>query len=83
VKGLIGLAPGHWLESLDMDKHSSLFRFLVRDEEKKFYKIDYWESVSGWATLGGAMLGTKRTLTDGKLPEIAKQVTISLKNLRA
>jgi hypothetical protein len=59
------------------------FASLSATKKKKFYKIDCWESVSGWATLGGAMLGTKRTLTDGKLPEIAKQVTISLKNLRA
>ena len=37
-----------------------------------------WESVRTWTTLGGAMLGTKRTLSDGKLPEIAQQVNLAL-----
>jgi 6-phosphofructokinase 1 len=34
-----------------------------------------WESVNGWTPKGGALLGTKRTLADGKLPDIAEQIT--------
>jgi len=33
-----------------------------------------WESVNGWAPLGGAVLGTKRSLPDGKFEEIAEQL---------
>jgi 6-phosphofructokinase 1 len=33
-----------------------------------------WESVNGWAPLGGALLGTKRALPDGKFVEIANQL---------
>ena len=36
-----------------------------------------WESVTGWASLGGALLGTKRTLAEGKLPEIAEKVGLT------
>lgn len=33
-----------------------------------------WESVNGWAPIGGAKLGTKRTLPAGKFDEVAKQI---------
>ena len=33
-----------------------------------------WSDVTGWVGLGGAMLGTKRTLPGKKLPEIAQRL---------
>ena len=33
-----------------------------------------WESVNGWAPMGGALLGTKRTLPEGKYEAIAKNI---------
>jgi 6-phosphofructokinase 1 len=30
-----------------------------------------WADVTGWVGQGGAFLGTKRTLPDGKYPEVA------------
>ena len=33
-----------------------------------------WESVNGWALIGGAKMGTKRTLPTGKFEEVAKQL---------
>jgi hypothetical protein len=33
-----------------------------------------WESVNGWTPMGGALLGTKRTLPQGKFEACAKQI---------
>ena len=33
-----------------------------------------WESVNGWAPIGGTKFGTKRTLPTGKFDEVAKQL---------
>lgn len=33
-----------------------------------------WSDVTGWVSLGGAMLGTKRTLPDQKLSQIAARL---------
>lgn len=33
-----------------------------------------WSDVTGWVGQGGAILGTKRTLPEGKLPQIAARL---------
>lgn len=33
-----------------------------------------WSDVTGWVALGGAMLGTKRTLPGKRMPQIAAKL---------
>jgi 6-phosphofructokinase 1 len=33
-----------------------------------------WESVNGWAPMGGALLGTKRTLPAGKFEAVSRKI---------
>lgn len=33
-----------------------------------------WSDVTGWVALGGAILGTKRTLPGKRLPQIAAKI---------
>jgi len=33
-----------------------------------------WSEVTGWVALGGAMLGTKRTLPGNRMPQIAAKI---------
>jgi len=33
-----------------------------------------WSDVTGWVGQGGAFLGTKRTLPEGKYPEVAARL---------
>ncbi len=45
-------------------------RCIVRCYVKQVHPLG-WGDVTGWVGQGGAFLGTKRTLPDGKYPEVA------------